>query len=75
MEADEKRFFPRRWPQTFGPIITLISSTEETYCPADASTADAALLLYVTYEEMHARVPGVGMCGIRWFHGLHLFRQ
>lgn len=32
-----KRFFPRRGPQTFGPIITLISSTEETYCSVDAS--------------------------------------
>jgi len=36
-------FLPTTWPQTFGPIITLISSTEETYCPANASTADAAL--------------------------------
>lgn len=54
-------FLPTTWPQTFGPIITLISSTGETYCPADASTADAALLLYdddddVTYDDGDARV-------------------
>ena len=33
----EKLFLPTTWPQTFGPIITLISSTGETYCSVDAS--------------------------------------
>jgi len=78
-EADQRgsggcreTFLPTMWPQTFGPIITLISSTEETYCPADASTADAALYSYVTYEEMYT-CAGVGMCETCRFHGLHLF--
>ena len=50
-----------RRAQTFGPIITLIPLTEETYCPTDATAADAAPLIY-TYVFIHAHLSFLHSC-------------